>query len=114
MGLMISYGNELIRFNPSNGRIEYSTSRGVVWSMRNSGSTIGHVRAIIVYGNELLLCSDKGVFYSTSKGVVWSLRTATHKDFIDLQDCGRELLATTADGHIYYSTSKGVVWSRRR
>jgi len=111
---MVSYGNELIRFNAANGHIEYSTSRGCSWTLRYSGSSIGRVKALIVYGNELLVCSDKGIFYSTSKGCAWTLRCSTYKNFIDLQDCGRELLATTDDGHLYYSTSKGCAWTRRR
>ena len=114
MGIMISFGNEFIRYNPSNGRIEYSTNRGVNWLTRNSGYNIGKVKSIIVYGNELLLCSDKGVMYSTNKGVNWLMRSSSHKDFIDLQDAGKEILATTEDGHLYYSTNKGVNWLRRR
>lgn len=113
MGLMVNLGSELIRYNPSNGHIEYSTSQGRVWSARCTSRTFGTARALIVYGKELLLCSDKGVYYSTSKGAVWSLRCSSHKDFIDLTDGGRELLATTSDGKMYYSTSKGMVWSRR-
>ena len=31
MGLMVSFGNELIRFNPANNHIEYSTSKGSCW-----------------------------------------------------------------------------------
>ena len=111
MGLMVSFGNELIRYNPANKHIEYSTNRGSSWFCRNSGSSIGNVKSIIVYGDELILCSDKGVMYSTSKGFT---RSSSHKDFIDLQDAGKEILATTADGHLYYSTSKGSSWFRRR
>ena len=114
MGLMISYGNELIRFNPSNNRIEYSTNRGVSWLTRCSSSSLGNVKCIIVYGNELILCSDKGVMYSTNKGVSWLRRNSSYTDFIDLQDAGREILATTYDGHIYYSTNRGVSWLKRR
>ena len=114
MGLMISLGNELIRFNPSNGRIEYSTNRGANWYTRCSSSSLGNVTSIIVYGNELLLCSDKGVMYSTNKGSNWYVRNSSNKDFIDLQDAGREILANNADGHLYYSTNKGANWYRRK
>ncbi|MCQ2135436.1 MAG: hypothetical protein MJY67_00820 [Bacteroidales bacterium] len=114
MGLMVTFGNELIRYNPSNKRIEYSTNRGSSWYTRSSSSSIGNVKALIVYGNELLLCSDKGVMYSTNKGASWYTRTTSHRDFIDMQDAGKELLATTSDGHLYYSTNKGASWYRRR
>ena len=114
MGLMVSFGNELIRYNPSNRHIEYSTNRGSSWYARNSGSNIGAVKSLITCGNELILCSDKGVMYSTNKGASWYMRCASRKDFIDLQDAGREILASTADGHLYYSTNKGASWYRRK
>ena len=34
MGLMITYGNELIRYNPSNHHIEYSNNKGSSWYRR--------------------------------------------------------------------------------
>lgn len=111
---MVTYGNELIRFNPSNNRIEYSNNRGTSWYIRYTGSTIGNVRSLIVYGNELMVCSDKGVFYSNNKGTSWYIRNSSSKNFIDLQDAGNELLASTADGHLYYSNNKGTSWYRRR
>ena len=114
MGLMVTFGNELIRYNPSNRHIEYSTNRGSSWYCRNSGSSIGNVRSIIVYGDELILCSDKGVMYSTNKGSSWYTRNSSNKNFIDLQDAGKEILASTDDGHLYYSTNKGSSWYRRR
>lgn len=114
MGLMVSFGNELIRYNPANNHIEYSTSRGATWFTRSSGGNIGKVRSMIVYGDELILCSDKGVMYSTSKGATWFTRSVSRKDFIDLQDAGNEILATSTDGHLYYSTSKGATWFRRK
>lgn len=113
MGLMVTFGNELIRFNPSNSHIEYSTNRGSTWYTRNSGSSIGNVKSLVVYGNELILCSDKGVYYSTNKGATWYMRSS-QKDFVDLNDGGKELLAGTSDGHLYYSTNKGATWYRRR
>ena len=113
MGIMVTFGNELVRFNPSNKRIEYSTNRGLTWNTRNSSPSIGNVKSIIVYGNELILCSDKGVMYSNNKGVSWFTRNSSKKDFIDLLDTGREILATKEDGSIYYSTDKGISWYRR-
>ena len=114
MGLMVSFGNELIRYNPANNHIEYSTSRGATWFTRSSGGNIGKVRSMIVYGDELILCSDKGVMYSKNKGSSWYTRNSTYKNFTDLQDAGTEILATTVDGHLYYSKNKGSSWYRRR
>lgn len=114
MGLMVTFGNELIRYNPANKHIEYSNNRGSSWYTRSSSSSIGNVKSLIVYGNELLLCSDKGVFYSNNKGASWYTRSSSHKDFIDLQDAGKEILASSADGHLYYSNNKGYSWYRRK
>jgi len=114
MGLMVTMGNELIRYNPSNGHIEYSNNRGTSWYTRNSGTTLGKVHSIIVYGDELILCSDDGVKYSNNRGTSWYNRNLTCKNFIDLQDAGNEILATTGDGHLYYSNNKGTSWYRRR
>lgn len=113
MGLMVTFGNELIRFNPANSHIEYSNNRGASWYCRYSSSSIGDVKSMVVYGNELIICSDKGVFYSNNKGASW-YRRSSNKDFIDLADGGRELLANTADGHLYYSNNKGASWYRRK
>lgn len=114
MGLMVTFGNELIRYNPSNHHIEYSSNRGTSWYTRNSGSSLGNVRSLIQYGDELILCSDKGVMYSKNKGSSWYTRNSTYKNFTDLQDAGTEILATTVDGHLYYSKNKGSSWYRRR
>lgn len=114
LGLMVTFGGELIRYNPANHHIEYSNNKGSSWYSRNSGSSIGNVRSIIVYGDELILCSDKGVMYSNNKGSSWYNRNSSHKDFIDMQDAGKEILASTEDGHLYYSTNKGSSWYRRK
>ena len=34
MPQLITYGNELIRINPANNRIEYSTKEGISWIRR--------------------------------------------------------------------------------
>lgn len=114
MALLISYGGEMIRYNPSNSRIEYSTNQGRSWYSRYSGSSIGNVKCLVDCGKELLLCSDKGVFYSSNAGRSWYSRNTTYKNFIDLANTGSELLAGTDDGHIYYSTNQGRSWYRRR
>ena len=114
MSLMISYGGELIRYNPSNSHIEYSNNQGRSWYQRYSGSNIGNVKGIIECGKELILCSDKGVFYSNNSGRSWYTRNSSCKDFIDIQNAGNELLASTADGHLYYSNNQGRSWYKRR
>lgn len=114
MALMISYGGELVRYNPSTKNIEYSTNQGRTWMMRCSGSNLGKVTCIMPYGKELMLCSDKGVYYSTNSGRSWMLRCSSRKDFIDMQDMGKEILASTDNGHIYYSTNQGRSWMLRK
>lgn len=116
MPFLVPYGNELIRINPANNKIEYSTNRGVSWIPRYSGSSCGTFRDLIPYGGNLLALTDKGVFYSNNKGVSWIAKyTGSYaKTFAALQDSGRELLATTIDGHLYYSTNEGASWIRRK
>ncbi len=116
MPTFLSYGSELIRINPSNNRIEYSTNRGASWITRYSGSGAGTFRDLVSYGNEIISATDKGVYYSTNKGASWICRCSSSyaKSFISIQDAGRELLANTNDGHLYYSTNKGASWIRRR
>lgn len=116
MPTLISLGTELVRINPANNRIEYSTSRGASWITRYSGSSAGSFRDLIQYGNELLAATDKGIYYSTTKGASWICRCSGSyaRNFLSIQDAGRELLANTDDGHLYYSTTKGASWIRRR
>lgn len=47
MPQLITYGNELIRINPANNRIEYSSNRGISWMSRYSGSSCGTFRDLI-------------------------------------------------------------------
>lgn len=114
MSLMLSYGGEMIRYNPSNFHIEYSNNQGRSWYARYTGSNIGAVKSITSCGKELLLCSDKGVFYSNNSGRSWYLRNSTYKNFVDISDVGNEVLASTDDGHVYYSNNQGCSWYRRK
>ena len=116
MPQLITYGNELIRINPANNHIEYSTSRGLSWICRYSGSSCGTFRDMVVYNGKIVAITDKGVYYSTTKGLSWISKCSSSatKTFVAIQDAGRELLAQTADGHLYYSTSEGLSWIRRR
>lgn len=116
MPQLIQYGTELIRFNPSNNHIEVSTSRGASWFTRYSGSSLGTIKDLIVYGPEIIALTSKGIYVSTSKGASWYCRnsSSTCQGFSSLVDAGRELLANTSDGHLYVSTSKGASWFRRK
>ena len=116
MPQLLTYGNELIRFNPSNNHIEVSTTRGMSWYTRCSGGSLGTIRDLLVFGNEILALTDKGLYVSTSKGASWFCRnsSSTVRGFSALADGGNELLAPTSDGHLYVSTSKGASWFRRR
>ena len=116
MPQLITLGNELIRINPARNTIEYSTSRGLSWITRHSGSSAGTFRDLLPYNGKLFAATDKGIYYSTSKGLSWICRnnSSPAKTFVSIQDAGRELLAQTADGHLYYSTSEGLSWVRRR
>lgn len=114
MAQMINYANELIRINTAKNRIEYSTSNGSTWNTRYSGSSAGTFVDLLVYGQEILACTSKGIYYSTSKGSTWDARYSGSSagSFYSLQDNGKEVLASTSKG-LYYSTSKGSTWNKR-
>ena len=116
MPSLINYGTELIRINFSNNKIEYSTNRGISWITRYCGSSVGQFRDLLQYGNEIIACTDKGVYYSSNKGISWICRCSggAAKTLVAIQDGGRELLGSSDDGHLYYSTNKGISWIRRR
>ena len=116
MPQLITFGNELIRINSSNNRIEYSTNRGITWMTRYSGNSCGAFRDFVPYNGKIIAITDKGLYYSSNKGITWMSRNTSSpvKTFTSIQDAGRELLALTADGHLYYSTNEGITWMRRK
>ena len=113
MSLMVTNGSEMIRYNPSTSSIEYSNSRGFSWFMRCRCSNIGKVRAMTMHKGEVILCSDQGIYASKNFGHAW-IKRGIERNFVDIQDMGKELIATTSDGHIYVSLSEGFSWFRRR
>ena len=116
MPKLIQIGNEIVRINPEKpSQIQYSTSNGRMWSTRYSGSSCGDFIDLIVYKNELIAATNKGLYYSTSQGRMWSTRYTSSScgTFQALMDNGNELLAQTDKG-LYYSTSSGRMWSKRR
>ena len=114
MSLIVSNGSEMIRYNPSAKAIEASNSRGLSWSMRYRCSDMGNVRAMTLHKGEIILCSDQGIYFSKNSGMAWSKRNGSERNFIDIQDMGNELVATTSDGHVYASSSGGFSWFKRR
>jgi hypothetical protein len=116
MSRLIQVGNEIIRVNPEKpNQIQYSTSGGRIWSSRYTGTSCGDFIDLIVYKNEIIAATTKGIYYSTSGGRIWSSRytgTSCGK-FLSLMDNGKELLAQTDKG-LYYSTSNGRIWSKRQ
>lgn len=114
MPQMITYGGELIRINPSNNHIEYSSTQGRSWMLRYSGSSNGNFIDLLPYGNELLAVTSKGIYYSSTAGRSWMLRYSGSScgNFQMLQDGGRELLGISDKG-LYYSTTAGRSWMFR-
>ena len=114
MSLIVSNGSEMIRYNPSANAIEASNSRGFSWSMRCRCSGMGNVRALTLHKGEIILCSDQGIYFSKNAGRAWMKRNSSERSFVDIQDMGNELIATTSDGHVYASSSGGFSWFKRR
>ena len=72
MALMISHGGELIRYNPANSRIEYSTNSGRSWYMRYPGKDFIDITNA---GKECLATTADGhLYYSTNQGRYWYRR----------------------------------------
>ena len=69
---------------------------------------------LLLYGNELLAVTSKGVYFSTNEGRSWLSRYTGSScgTFLNLTDSGRELLANTSKG-LYFSTNSGRSWLRR-
>ena len=116
MPQLVTLGSELIRINPSNGHIEYSTSGGRTWMTRYSGSGYGRFLDLLPFSGKLLALTEKGVFCSSSVGRSWLTKNASSiaRSLVALQDGGKEVIGMTADGHIYASSSEGAIWLRRK
>ena len=112
---MVQTSNEIVRINPQKAnQIDYSTNGGRTWITRYSGTSSGEFIDMVIYKNELIAITSKGVYYSTSSGRTWISRysgTSCGK-FLSLMDNGKELLAQTEKG-LYYSTNSGRTWMRR-
>ena len=112
---MVQTSNEIVRINPQKAnQIDYSTNGGRTWITRYSGTSSGEFIDMVIYNNELIAITSKGVYYSTSSGRTWISRysgTSCGK-FLSLMNNGKELLAQTEKG-LYYSTNSGRTWMRR-
>ena len=114
MSLIVVNGSEMIRYYPSTSSIEASNSRGLSWFMRYRSLNMGRVRALTLHKGEIILCSDQGIHFSKNSGKAWSKRNSSERNFVDIQDMGNELIATSSDGHLYASSSGGFSWFKRR
>lgn len=114
MSQIISYQNLMVRINPAKNCIEYSNNRGSSWYQRYSGSSCGVFSDLILYGNEIIAATSKGIYYSNNGGSSWYQRYSGSScgQFLSLMDGGRELLANTTKG-LYYSNNRGSSWYKR-
>lgn len=112
---MVQVANEIVRINPQKAnQIDYSTNGGCTWISRYTGTSSGEFIDMVIYNNELIAITSKGVYYSTSSGRTWISRysgTSCGK-FLSLMNNGKELLAQTDKG-LYYSTNSGRTWIKR-
>ena len=81
--------------------------------MRYRCSNMGNVRALTMHKGEVILCSGQGIYVSKNFGMAWFKRSS-ERNFVDIQDMGNELIATTSDGNVYASSSGGFSWFKRR
>lgn len=115
MPQMINLGSELLRFNLQKNTIEYSRNGGRSWVTRYSSGQCGTFRDLLVFGNEIIACTSKGLYYSGNQGRSWVIRCtngSSYGEFLNLQEDGRILYANTSKG-LYYSRNGGRGWVRR-
>ena len=114
MPQIVNLGRELVRINVQKNSVECSQNGGRSWVTRCSNSSYGTFRDLLVYGNELLACTSKGVYVSTNDGRSFAPRCTNNSygEFLNLQESGSELLANTTKG-LYYSRNGGRSWVRR-
>ena len=114
MPQIVNLGRELVRINVQKNSVEYSQNGGRSWVTRCSNSSYDTFRDLLVYGNELLACTSKGVYVSTNDGRSFAPRCTNNSygEFLNLQESGSELLANTTKG-LYYSRNGGRSWVRR-
>lgn len=116
MPSLISLGDELLRINFDNNRIEFSRTGGRTWLTRYSGSYCGTFSDLVEFDDEIIALTDKGIYCSSNEGLTWRARCTNSiaKSFDYIQDGGDELLGITFDGHIYSSSSNGATWRRQK
>ena len=114
MPQIVNLGRELVRINVQKNSVECSQNGGRSWVTRCSNASYGTFRDLLVYGNELLACTSKGVYVSTNDGRSFAPRCTNNSygEFLNLQESGSELLANTTKG-LYYSHNGGRSWVRR-
>ena len=75
MQQLVTLGSELIRINPSNGHIEYSTSGGRSWLTKNASSIARSLVALQDGGKEVIgMTADGHIYASSSEGATWLRR----------------------------------------
>ncbi|WP_288745992.1 hypothetical protein [uncultured Prevotella sp.] len=114
MPQIVNLGRELVRINTQKNSVEYSQNGGRSWVTRCANNSYGTFVDLLMYGGELLACTNKGLYVSTNEGRSFVVRcnNSSYGDFLNLQDAGSELLANTTKG-LYYSRNAGRSWVRR-
>ena len=114
MPQIVNLGRELLRINVQKNSVECSQNGGMSWVTRCSNASYGIFRDLLVYGNELLACTSKGVYVSTNQGRSFAPRctNSSYGEFLNLSDGGSGLLANTTKG-LYYSCNGGRSWVKR-
>lgn len=70
---MINRGKEMIRIDPNNKKLQYSTNDGRSWISRG-GTHPGEFHDLTDNGKEILATTSKGLYYSTNEGRSWIKR----------------------------------------
>lgn len=121
MEAFFKLGNKLYRINEQNNALEYSTDGGKFWQwcqgMNSITSVTGNIRDMLVFKNELIILTDRGIYYSTD-GKQWQWRqglqsiTSITGTIRSLTANGDELLIVGSKG-LFFSKDCGKLWQWR-
>ena len=108
MPQIVTIGNTLMRVNTQKNMLEVSVTGGRTWNPRFRSTSHGTLRDLLYYKGSVDMCCDRGVFVSSTEGKTFNPRYTGSGcgQFLNLQDNGREIIATTSNG-LYRSENEG-------
>lgn len=109
--LRVSYGNGMFLAVGEGGAL-YTSSDGVTWTARNSGT--GHLLYDAAYGkNAFLAVGGSGTILSSPDGVTWSWQSSGTTEHLSGVAYGNDIFVTVGDNGTILTSSDGAAWTAR-